>query len=233
MPLIAQLKPRRQEKWTEVIPEEGESLLLPTGTLPGWWEAGFSVPEEEWQRTARMSRFHLMYDRACRLLARREHFGRELQRKLSQNNREHDLVDEVLRLCRERGFIDEERAAQTASEQLLAKGAIGAPRLMQELLRRGCERDLAQRMVQEHCGGVDSFSSALELLEGRRRTYEGKLQQYQRRLGEATDRATEMQIRAKLSASMLSFLAGRGFTDSESRQAVREFCGRIMGQDPD
>ena len=116
---------------------------------------------------------------------------------------------------------------------LLAKGAIGAPKLMQELLRRGCDRELAQRMVQEHCGGVDSFSSALELLEGRRRTYEGKLQQYRRRLGDTADRTLELQIRAKLSASMLSFLAGRGFTDSESRQAVREFCGRVMGGDGD
>lgn len=233
VPVITQLRLRRSEKWMEVVPNEGEPILLPAGTVPHWWEAGFEVPLEEWQRTERMSRFHLMYDRACRLLARREHFARELERKLAQRSREMDLVDEVIRLCRERGFLDDERAAQTITEQLMARGSIGAPKLQQELLRRGCDRQLAQRMVSEHCSGVDSFSAAMELLEGKRRTYEGKLDQYRRRIGDSADRRIEMEIRGKLSASMMGFLAGRGFGDSEARQAVREFCSRLMGSEAD
>ena len=73
----------------------------------------------------------------------------------------------------------------------------------------------------------------MELLEGKRRTYEGKLDQYRRRIGDSADRRIEMEIRGKLSASMMGFLAGRGFGDSEARQAVREFCSRLMGSEAD
>ncbi len=234
VPVISQLRPRRNEKWIEVVPDEGEALLLPVQSVPAWWESGFVVPDEEWQRSARMSRFHLMYDRACRLLARREHFRAELRRKLSQRSHESDLLHEVLQLCSERGFLDDNRAAETISEQLVAKGAIGAPKLMQELLRRGCERELAQRMVEQHCGAVDSFSASLDLLETRRRSFETKLAQYRRRLSAKPDaRRLEQEIRMKLSASMLGFLAGKGFANSEARQAVREFCERLIGESPD
>lgn len=211
--------------------EGQEPLLLPREALPGWWEPGFVVPGDEWQRAERMSRYHQMYDRACRLLTRREHFTDELRRKLSQRSREADLVDEVVAACQKQGFLDDNRAAEMASEQLIAKSPIGAPKLRLELLRRGCSRPLAESMVEKHCSGQDSFSTALGLLEARRRSFETKLATYRRRLESRGSRRLDAELRAKLSASMLSYLAGRGFGDSESRQAVREFCERLIGSD--
>lgn len=230
--MIEQLKQRRSNRWIEIQPDEGEAILLPVGSVPGWWQAGFSVPEDEWQRTARMAQYHDMYDRACRMLARREHFAEEIRRKLRQRSQESDLVDEVIKVCRENGFINDERAAETNTEQLLAKGPIGAPKLMRELLRRGCERQLAERMVAEHCRETDNFATSLDLLERRQRNFETKLQQYRRRLSARHEgRGLEFEIRNRLSAAMMNFLATKGFADSDARQAIRVFVDRLMEAD--
>ena len=202
---------------------------MPRQVLPPWWNTGFAVPDAEWRQMQLRGQYHLTYDKACRILARREHFTQELRRKLNDRSIEAAVIDDVLKKCAEQGFLNERRAAELNCEQLTAKSSIGAPKLRGELLKRGCERQLADEMVDRFCGEIDSFSAALDLLEKRRHNFESRLQQYQRKLAEKkSGRQLEMELRSKLSASMLSYLAGRGFGDSEARQAVREFYDRLL-----
>lgn len=177
----------------------------------------------------RQGQYHTTYDKACRILTRREHFTIELRRKLSERSIDAVIIDEVLKQCQDQGFLNDRRAAELNSEQLCSKKTIGASKLLSELLRKGCDRQLADEMVDRFCAGQDNFSVALELLESRRRNFETKLSQYRRKLElKKSGRQLEMETRSRLSVAMLSFLATRGFTDSDARQAVREFCERLM-----
>ncbi|MEM9552872.1 MAG: regulatory protein RecX [Acidobacteriota bacterium] len=88
-------------------------------------------------------------DRALKLLSRREHFRRELERKLAQREVPAEIAERVLDDLEERGWLDAERATRAYVSEKLRRGPIGRRRLEAELGERGVERELAARVLDE------------------------------------------------------------------------------------
>ena len=138
--------------------------------------------------------------RALRLLSQREHSRVELERKLAAHEEEPGQLAKALDELQARGFISDERAAQSVLHRRASK--LGAARLRQELQAKGLDAELV--------------SSALESLKGteleRARTV------WQRRFSDLPRDAAE---RAKQSR----FLAARGFGGEVIRKVLAGGAG--------
>jgi regulatory protein len=86
---------------------------------------------------------------ALSLLARRRHSREELRRKLSNRGFESRIVDKVLSECERLKYIDDEAAADFYMGELLRK-RIGIGRVKDSMKARGFDRDLVNRMIDEH-----------------------------------------------------------------------------------
>jgi regulatory protein len=78
------------------------------------------------------------YDRACRLLAQRPHFRRELQAKLARRGFPAGEIDAALARLEREGYLDDAAAARGLVASRLGRGGgVGRVRLRAELERRG------------------------------------------------------------------------------------------------
>jgi regulatory protein len=83
------------------------------------------------------------YDQALRLLARRPHFRRQLERKLRERGYDDGEVEATLeRLARE-GHVDDERLARDFAAARAGRAGEGARRVRAELERRGVTAETA------------------------------------------------------------------------------------------
>lgn len=89
------------------------------------------------------------YDKAVQLLARRSHFRRELELKLSRRGYEPEEVEETLGRLEELRLLDDRETAREMVETRLARGPLGRRRLAADLARKGADRDLAHQVLDE------------------------------------------------------------------------------------
>ena len=134
--------------------------------------------------------------RALRLLSGREHSRAELERKLAQHEEEPGQLRRVLDDLHAKGFIDDQRAADSVVHRRAAK--LGAMRIRQELQGKG----LADELVRAAVAGLQAteFERAREV--------------WQRKFGGP---AADAAARAK----QVRFLASRGFGAEAIRQVLK------------
>jgi SOS response regulatory protein OraA/RecX len=230
MPRIIKLIPRRKGQWLELVPDAGESLRLPLHAMPGGLEPGVVVSDAQWQALGREAAFHAVHDRALRILGLREHFTRELEGKLFTRTRDGAAVHRALDALRERGYLDDQRAAQYVAEFITRRGAVGPRLLKAELLRRGCPPELVGELVARHAAEQAEEDSLGKLLAGKRSAWERKAQQLRRKLEakELTPRQLAAQLRAQFGASVLAWLAARGFDGEEARSRARQLVEELL-----
>ncbi|MEL7059689.1 MAG: regulatory protein RecX [Acidobacteriota bacterium] len=89
------------------------------------------------------------YERALSLVARREHFWRELEIKLRQRGYAEESIGEALDRLVERGALDDARAARAFVRERLRRGAFGRRRLEAELRQRGVDGAQATAALDE------------------------------------------------------------------------------------
>ncbi len=100
--------------------------------------------------------------RAMALLARREHSGLELHRKLSDKFPEYcDLLEAIIATLQQDNLQSDERFAEAFVASRIRRGQ-GPQRIRRELQQRGVETSLAERAVRD--AGIDWFSLATEVL---------------------------------------------------------------------
>lgn len=230
MPLVTKLIPRRRNAWVEIVPDAGPSIKLPRQALPAAVSHGSRLDAGQWQELTVLAQHHALLDRALRILGRREHFERELARKLQRISPDRELAGDVLAQCRRLGYLDDERAAVYITEQLIARGGIGRLRLRQELLRRGCPPPLARRMVAEHGSALDERTEVARLLRGREKSTAARAGRLRARLeskGLSGERL-EYELHRQLEALVQNYLAGRGFSREHARQGAAELIDRIL-----
>lgn len=90
--------------------------------------------------TARLSLLPTLKGRALRLLSRREHSRRELERKLQSYEEEPGTLAQALDELQARGFISEERVAESVLNRRASR--LGATRIRQELQDKGLDDEL-------------------------------------------------------------------------------------------
>ena len=89
------------------------------------------------------------YDRAVKLLARRTHFRREIEVKLTQRGYPPEEIGEALARLESRRYLDDAEAARQYVSGKLARGGWGRARLLAELDARGVERGVAAVVLDE------------------------------------------------------------------------------------
>ncbi len=147
------------------------------------------------------------YQRALKLLARRDHFAAELREKLTRKGYPIDEVDAALARCVDLGLIDDEKLAHRFAAFRSADRGWGPRRLEAELRRRGVASNLAGTAANL---GEEALETALRR----------GLQQAERRAKDGWWRLPDARAR------MISSLIGRGFGTSEARSAVFELAAK-------
>lgn len=135
--------------------------------------------------------------RALRLLAAREHSRAELERKLKVHEQEPGTLKRALDELASRGFIDEQRVADSVVHRRAAK--LGAGRIKQELQAKGLD---AERVALAVAG-----LKATEVERAR--------EVRRKKFGEA------LPADAAARAKQARFLAARGFSGEVVVRALR------------
>jgi len=133
--------------------------------------------------------------RALRLLGGREHSRAELQRKLAPHEEEAGQLQRVLDELQAKGFIRDERVAESVLHR--RAGKLGAGRIRQELQAKGLDAGLVEQAMQQ--------LKSTELERAR--------QVWARKFGALPQDASE---RARQSR----FLAARGFSGEVIRRVL-------------
>ena len=109
--------------------------------------------------------------KALDLLARRSHFERELERKLTQRGYEEVEVAETLERLRGEDLLDDERTARELIRGRLARAPVGRNKLRADLVRRGVPSEIIDGAL-EALTPDDDLELAREAAERWRRTRE-------------------------------------------------------------
>jgi regulatory protein len=96
--------------------------------------------------------------RALRLLARREHTGQELERKLAPHAGSSEDVRDLLSGLKQKNQLSEERFAEERARRLARK--YGAARIRQDLKAKGVSEELIDRVSSE--GELERARAILE-----------------------------------------------------------------------
>jgi regulatory protein len=233
VPRLLKLLPRRGGEWLALVPDAGEPLRLPRHAVPTGLTAGTELEPAQWEELAQAAEYHCLYDRALRILGRREHFTRELESKLFLRSRNGTLIRRVLGELAERTYLDDHRAAEYVAEFITQRGAVGPRLLKAELHRRGCPPELLEDLVAKHAAQVAEEDALGKLLEKRRSFFARKAASLRAKLEAklgAGSRSAAAQLRAQLGASVLAWLAARGFSDDETRMKARGLVEELLGE---
>jgi regulatory protein len=91
---------------------------------------------------------NLAYDKALKLIARRDHFRAELVEKLRKKGFDADDIEGAMERLDELGLLDDEAFAERFVEFRSVDRGWGPHRLANELRRRGVDSHLAERVAR-------------------------------------------------------------------------------------
>ncbi len=227
---IVQVIPRRKNTWIELVASTGERAKLPLAEVPAGVVDGAQLDAGQWAGLLDRAAYCQAFETCVRILARREHFPLELRNKLVSRGIDSRHITEALAACRQRGYIDERRAAEQLVDTLLTRGGIGRARFQAALAQRGCPRELARDVLAARLGDLDEGEIARDLLGRRRRSFASKLKTLAEKTGpQALEIPRERrQVFRKLGAAVMRYVSARGLVSTEARQAAVEFTRSLM-----
>ncbi len=139
---------------------------------------GDTLTEEDLRRLSERSDRLRADSKALYLLSRRDHSGRELERKL-RRTADKTVAEETVARMQELGLIDDAAYAEQMARHFCERKHYPRRRAEQELLARGVEREIARRAV-EQTGSDDTeqakaliarrYAAQLATPDGRRKT---------------------------------------------------------------
>ncbi|MCZ6837387.1 MAG: regulatory protein RecX [Planctomycetota bacterium] len=133
-----------------------ESLGLKVG-LPWTPELSRRIERAKTRVTVRRAAF--------RFLGRRSYAKAELKQRLTRHEPDESIVDEVIEELESEGWLDDEAFARQVVESLCRTREAGPTLILQRLLQKGIEEDLALRIAQECTDECNSTDSAFSLAQ--------------------------------------------------------------------
>jgi len=112
------------------------------------------------------------YYTAESLLARRPYSVGEFKQRMRRKDISDILIAKIVKEFRAKGFLDDYKYAVSRAQSLIDRKPAGKGYLVGWLQQRLVPRQIAQEAVAEVLGEVDEVSSAVELLERRRGSFE-------------------------------------------------------------
>ena len=197
---LTAIEPRRHRLVQLYLDGEAAVKLDAATAQEARLRVGMELDDEELHELLQKSDAARAKEKALYLLEHRPHAKRELERKLSRTVGEEAAQAAADRM-EELGLVDDADYAARLAQELARKG-YAFSRTVQELVRRGVDRELAQEAARE---------SSPDPEEAIRRLIQRK---YERRLGDEKGR--------RQTAAALQRL---GYRWEEIRSALREFYG--------
>ena len=194
---------RRGRKKQRVVCLDGEPGL--TITEETYLRFGLSVgqvlDEAEQREIEMMDGVTRAREAALRLLNARMRSRKELTQRLAQKEYSDEVIDRVLDVLAQAGFVDDERFARAWVNDRLRLRPAGLALLRRELRRKGIADEIIGRIMKEH-EDDDEVERACSLLSRRKSRYAGLDPQVARR-------------------RMMGFLARRGFNGQTMYTVVK------------
>ena len=169
---------------------------------------GGTLDDEELRQLLLRSRRRRAREKALWLRSGREYAAAELMAKL-EPEAGREIAAETVETLSAQGLIREEAYARRLAEELCSRRHFPQKRAVQEMVRRGIDRETAEEAVSEN--GSDDLQEALALLQKKRYTDTDKV-----------------KLRQKVSG----FLARQGFDYSTVRQALERWGDEYAAGDP-
>jgi regulatory protein len=140
-------------------------------------------------------------DSAFRMLARRDHTGREMAIKLRQKGFDRDAIEAALSRCRELGYLDDVKTALAIAGHLAASGY--GPRWIRQFLGQKGLDDATIAKALAGCGDEETQVLSARRMLGKKKS----------RLDREADPLKRRQVAYR-------FLAGRGFSSTVINRAI-------------
>ena len=195
---ITALEPRRHRLVQLFL--DGEPAVKLDEETAASLRPGQQLSDEELHELIARSDAVRAKEKALYLLEHRPHSKRELEDKLARTVG-REAAGQAAGRMEELGLIDDADYAHRLAEELARKG-FAAPRIRQELLRRGIDRELAAEEAERAAAAPED---ALHSLIERR---------FARQLGEEKGRRRAVAALQRM-----------GYRWEEIRSALRAFCG--------
>lgn len=197
---LTAIEPRRHRLVQLYLDGEAAVKLDAATAQEARLRVGMELDDEELHELLQKSDAARAKEKALYLLEHRPHAKRELERKLSRTVGEEAAQAAADRM-EELGLVDDADYAARLAQELARKG-YAFSRTVQELVRRGVDRELAQEAARE--ASPDPEEAIRRLIQ----------RKYERRLGDEKGR--------RQTAAALQRL---GYRWEEIRSALREFDG--------
>lgn len=197
---LTAIEPRRHRLVQLYLDGEAAVKLDAATAQEARLRVGMELDDEELHGLLQKSDAARAKEKALYLLEHRPHAKRELERKLSRTVGEEAAQAAADRM-EELGLVDDADYAARLAQELARKG-YAFSRTVQELVRRGVDRELAQEAARE--ASPDPEEAIRRLIQ----------RKYERRLGDEKGR--------RQTAAALQRL---GYRWEEIRSALREFDG--------
>lgn len=197
---LTAIEPRRHRLVQLYLDGEAAVKLDAATAQEARLRVGMELDDEELHELLQKSDAARAKEKALYLLEHRPHAKRELERKLSRTVGEEAAQAAADRM-EELGLVDDADYAARLAQELARKG-YAFSRTVQELVRRGVDRELAQEAARE--ASPDPEEAIRRLIH----------RKYERRLGDEKGR--------RQTAAALQRL---GYRWEEIRSALREFDG--------
>lgn len=125
---------------------------------------GTEIDEDEWQELLEAVQYRKALNKAVDLLSRRDHSVKELRDKLIRTV-DPVSADKAIEKMLEFGYLDDEKYTKNLVKYLIETKHYSLSHVRQECFRRGIDRDVVQRLLEDD--EPDNVSNALALIEGK------------------------------------------------------------------
>ncbi len=174
-------------------------------------QEGEDVDEALLEEVHTASRFRRAYRRACHLLDERDYSYSLMYQKLMHTYQDRPLCESVMQQLVQCGAIDDRRYAEHLAAYLIETKRFGMYRALQEMRRKGVEKELAEACLEEYADEAEE--NLPEVLE----------KKYGRYLTDPDDR----KAREKVIAGM----ARLGYSYNSVRNAIEDYFADMEEED--
>ena len=161
------------------------------------------VSESRFSFLIEQNQIHFLKQKALHLLGRRHHSSYELKLKLRQKGYKTEFINQVIDEFNSKGLLNDYEFASFYADENIRNKFWGKKKVESELYKRGVDREIISRIIEEKFPNGNELDSALEL---------GKKKM---KLIQARKSETE-----KLKSKLYSFLISKGYDYEICKRAV-------------
>ena len=186
---------KKDEKNVIIFFDNEEKLILAYEIfLKNGLRKNDEISESRFSLLIEQNQLYFLKQKALHLLGRRHHSSHELKIKLRQKGYKPEFIEEIISELNSKGLLNDYEFASAFSDENIRNKFWGKKKVESELFKRGIDREIISRVVEEKFPNENELDNALEL---------GK-----KKLRLIQIRKTDP---AKLRAKLYSFLISKGY----------------------